>query len=342
MQRIYSLLGSYYGNQGWEMEYVKALENFQGKKHAVVNLFTNWCDQTTTIDNLFNQQLPKIWSNQNIPLITWEPYLCDSASTPPDVVRRAANGEYDTYINKWADRLKTFLSGPDGVYQTSDDRRVYIRLAHEMNGNWYPWSAALGGSTPTDYVLMWKRVKGIFDNKGLDAKHVQWVWCVNNTDVGNYPAESFYPGDAYVDWIAIDGYNWGTSQTWSSWQPPDQTFGSMMTRLQAMTTKPLAITELGTSTIASSGTDLAAKSQWLTDAFNYALTKNIKMVLWFNQDKETDWAAFGGAQGDTTFTYNLQTFKTYAAYKTAISSNSFVSSNTTNPRLLTDNQFAGQ
>ncbi|HEY9666287.1 MAG TPA: hypothetical protein V6C91_05750, partial [Coleofasciculaceae cyanobacterium] len=145
MPRIYSLLGCYYGNQGWQMEQVKALENFQGKKHAVVNLFTNWCNQTTTIDNLFNQQLPQIWNNQNIPLITWEPYLCDSASTPSDVVKRAANGEYDAYISKWADRLKTFLSGPDGVYQTSDDRRVYIRLAHEMNGNWYPWCAAFGG-----------------------------------------------------------------------------------------------------------------------------------------------------------------------------------------------------
>ncbi|MCA1991335.1 MAG: hypothetical protein LDL41_04700 [Coleofasciculus sp. S288] len=342
MPRIYSLLGSYYGNQGWEMEHVKALENFQGKKHAVVNLFTNWCDQTTTIDNLFNNQLPNIWSNQNIPLITWEPYLCDPASTPPDVSRRAANGEYDTYISKWVDRLKTFLSGPDGVYQTSDDRRVYIRLAHEMNGNWYPWCAASGGSTPTDYVLMWKHVKGIFDSKGLDAKHVQWVWCVNNTDVGNYTAESFYPGDADVDWIAIDGYNWGTSQTWSNWQTPDQTFGAMMTRLQAMTTKPLAITELGTTTTTNSGISLAAKSQWVTDAFNYALAKNIKMMLWFNQDKETDWAAFGSSQGDTTFTYNLKTFKTYAAYKSAINSNSFVSSSATNPRLLTDSQFAGQ
>lgn len=96
MPRIYSLLGSYYGNQGWEIEQIKALENFQGKKHAVVNLFTNWCDQITAMDNLFTHQLPKIWSNQNIPLITWEPYLCDSASTPPDVVQRAASGEYDS------------------------------------------------------------------------------------------------------------------------------------------------------------------------------------------------------------------------------------------------------
>ena len=24
-----------------------------------------------------------------------------------------------------------------------------------------------------------------------------------------------YPGDDYVDYISIDGYNWGTAQSWS-------------------------------------------------------------------------------------------------------------------------------
>ncbi|MFB2979059.1 hypothetical protein, partial [Microseira sp. BLCC-F43] len=36
------LLGIYYGNQGWNMPQVQALESWQGKKNAVVNLFTNW------------------------------------------------------------------------------------------------------------------------------------------------------------------------------------------------------------------------------------------------------------------------------------------------------------
>src|SRR5256885_2213761 len=27
----------------------------------------------------------------------------------------------------------------------------------------------------------------------------------------------YSPGDAYVDWVGIDGYNWGTTQSWSSW-----------------------------------------------------------------------------------------------------------------------------
>ena len=43
--------------------------------------------------------------------------------------------------------------------------RAYIRFAHEFNGNWYPWSASTGGSTPTDYINMWRRVTVRFESQ---------------------------------------------------------------------------------------------------------------------------------------------------------------------------------
>lgn len=349
-----SLLGVYYGNDGLQMAQVQALETWQGKKHAVVNLFATWCDQTTLLDTLFNQQLLNIWNNKNIPLITWEPFFCSSSPTPTDdelrtitpadIEVRAAKGEYDTYLNKWADRLKSFLSGPDGVFNTADDRRAYIRLAHEMNGDWYPWGAAKGGNAPADFVRMWQRVKSVFYNKGMGWTHLQWIWCVNFTDNGYpvlYTAESFYPGDEYVDWVSISGYNWGTTQNWSKWITPDQVFTPMLSRLRVMTKKPVSITEFASTTVTSSGTSVAAKSQWITDAFNYALAQDIKMVVWFNGAKETDWAIFGGPSGDSTFNYNGTTYNTYSTYKAAVSSSPFVPSDTANPRLLTDTKFAG-
>ncbi len=334
------LLGVYYGNQGWNMDQVKAMESWQGKKDAVVNMFTNWANDTTVMNNLFTQQLPNIWNNQNVPMITWEPFTSGS-TTPNNIDALIANGQYDAYINNWADQLKTFLGGADKSYNTGDDRRAYIRLGHEMNGNWYPWSPAAGGSTPQDYKNMWIHVKTIFDNKGLDTSHVQWVWCVNNLDVGGYNAQALYPGDAYVNWVAIDGYNWGNSQTWSSWQTPNQVFDPMINSLKAFSTRPIAITEVGSSTSTSYGTSVAAKSQWMNDFFNYAVNKNVKMVSWFNEDKETDWAAFGGTKGDGASSYNSTSYNNYSAYKTGITPSSYSGSDPTNPRLLTDTQFSG-
>ncbi|CAN5776569.1 hypothetical protein BH24BAC1_BH24BAC1_06590 [soil metagenome] len=327
------LLGVYYGNQGWAMSDVAAMESWQNKKNAVINLFTNWCNRSKTIDDLFKLQLMHIWNNKNVPLITWEPNTC--SGTPTDIEARIARGEHDAYIHTWSNRLKGSLSGPDGVYGNADDRRVYLRLGHEMNGNWYAWSAAVGNNSPEDYKAMWKHVKGIFDGKGLDPAHVQWVWCVNHTDNGGFTAEQYYPGDGFVDWVAIDGYNWGTSQSWSSWATPSQTFDPMLGRLRNLTSKPVALTEFASTT---SNLGVSGKSTWIRDVFRYVESNNIKMVTWFNEDKETDWAIFGGVNGDET----IKRKKAYSAYRTAIGSSRYLSSDPANARLLSDCLFKGQ
>lgn len=338
-----ALLGVYYGNQGWKMDQVRAMEAWQGKRHAVVNLFTDWCNRSKTLDNLFDQQLPNIWANRNVPVVSWEPTLCSAAATPADVEVRAARGDYDAYLAAWADRMKKFVSGPDGSYGTADDRRVYIRLAHEMNGDWYPWGAAVGGNSAAHYILMWQRVRGIFWQKGLDARSVQWIWAVNHEDVGFARAEDYYPGDAYVDWIGIDGYNWGASQSWSSWKAPEQVFGPMIARLRGLTAKPLALTETASSTSMPGRVDVAAKSLWITQLFSYATasTTDARMIVWFNEDKETDWAVFGGTNGDETYRSGRSSYKAYGSYRAAAQAPGLLPSSSVDLRLINDAFFAG-
>lgn len=332
-----ALLGVYYGNQGWNMTEVKALESWQGKGDAVLNLFTNWDSSSHTISNLFGQQLPAIWANHNVPMITWEPYT--GSSTPANIDDLIAGGSYDTYIRTWAAKLKAFLTGPDGVYGTADDRRAYLRFAHEANGNWYPWAPAGGTSTAATYVQMWQHVHGLLDATGLDPGHLQWVWAVNDTDAGGVTAEQVYPA-GLVNWVAVDGYNWGASQSWSAWQTPDQVFSNMLGRLQTLAPGlPIGITEAASTSDTVTGTNVALKSQWIGAFYSYALSSGVGMVCWFNQDKETDWAVFGGANGDGSFKYGRTTYLTYSAYRTAVSQAAMVPSDGANPRLLTDAQF---
>jgi hypothetical protein len=333
------LVGVYYGNQGWNMEQVRALEAWQDRRNAVVNLFTNWDGSTKTKNNLFNQQLPNIWANGNVPLITWEPFT--GRNTPVDIERRIASGSYDAYVADWAARLKRFLDGPDAVPGTADDRRAYLRLGHEMNGNWYPWGAAVGANSPADFVTMWRRVHAAFDAAGLGPSRLGWIWSVNHEDVGGFPAEAFFPGDDVVDWVAVDGYNWGASQSWSSWRSPSEVLAAMVGRLRAISQRPLALTETASSSVTASGSDLAAKSQWVSDLFGYAVAADARMVVWFNADKETDWAAFGGSGGDGTFRYGRTSYRTLSAYKAGVSRPDAVSPVPGHPRILSDAQFAG-
>ncbi len=336
-----ALLGIYYGNQGWAIDQLRAMEAWQGKRHAVVNLFTDWCSRPKSMDNLFKQQLPAIWANGNVPLITWEPFLCSAGATPADVLVRAARGDYSAYLGAWAERLKTFVAGPDGVIGNADDRRVYIRLAHEMNGNWYPWSIGSGGTTGAHYIETWRLTRAIFAAKGLTAHNVQWIWAVNHEDVGTGTAEQAWPGDHQVDWIAVDGYNWGASQSWSAWRSPQQVFEPMVQRLRALSARPLALTETAATTATTGGVDLAAKSAWITQLFGYATTADVRMLVWFNEDKETDWAIFGGSAGTETWRAGRTSYKAYTAYRLGVQPAAIVGSNPKDPRLLGDALFQG-
>jgi len=206
-----------------------------------------------------------------------------------------------------------------------------------MNGNWYPWSQ---NATPTDYILAWRYVHNIFVNKGFNSTRVQWVWCPNSGDLGDYTAEQYWVGDNYTDWIGIDGYNWGTSQWWSSWTTPSQVFDNMIGRVRNISsTKPLCFPEYGTSSIYSGNvSNVSQKTNWLKQFCTYMNTTQVKMAAYFNEEKETDWPIFGGTGGDAVW----RNASVYTAYRNCIQSNDWITPNSSNPRLITDDQFAGR
>ena len=207
-----------------------------------------------------------------------------------------------------------------------------------MNGNWYSWST---GSTPSDYIAGWRHTYDILSSKGLDPTRLQWIWSVNSPDVGQYTAEEYWVGDNYTHWLGIDGYNWGSSESWSKWMLPNEVFDNMIGRLRKLSlTKPMSFNEYGTVGVrVGNMTDVQAKNEWLRQACDYLDTNNIKMASYFNVDEpHQDIMIFGGTHGDVVW----NNFNTYSAYKDCLQSISWIQSNVTNPRLLTDDQFAGR
>lgn len=323
-----ALLGIYYGNQGWDMKSVHEMEAWQGKKHAVVKLFTDWSPANKS--NLFEKQLPAIWNHGSVPIINWELYT--DVHTPKDILAQVSKGQYDTYLASWMRNLKRFLAGNDRVYGTQDDRRVYLQFAHEMNSNWYLWSG-----DPKTYVRTWRYLHQKFRAQGFDASHVQWIWCVNNTDKGHEKAESYYPGDAYVDWVGINGYNWG-EQGNHHWESVEEVFENMRQRMASFH-KPIVISEVGTATHVQSGRSLHKKSVWIQSFFRYLQQHDIRMLIWFNEDKDEDWAIYASKYG-TAKDHKNRSY--YQAYQEAIANNAtLLSPDRQHTRLLHDTNFAG-
>jgi beta-mannanase len=218
------------------------------------------------------------------PMVTWEPWdpSTGSANQPAYALGKIIGGSYDAYITRWATQIK------------ASGQPLFLRFAHEMNGDWYPWSEGVNGNTPGQYVAAWRHVHDIFAQVG--ATNVTWVW-TPNVIMGSTPTlASLYPGDAYVDWIGADGYNWGTTQSWSSWQTFDDVFGATLATLQRISAKPIIIGELASTEVGG------AKATWIRQFFaSLASQPRIKAFVWFNLNKETDWRIESSASARSAF-----------------------------------------
>jgi hypothetical protein len=218
-----------------------------------------------------------------VPVVTWEPWDYTAGVTQPAfALDRITAGDHDAYLTQWADALAAW------------DHPVMLRLAHEMNGTWYPWAAGVNGNTATDYVAAWRHVHDLFAARGADD--VSWVWAPNVVYPGSTPLTELYPGDAYVDVLGVDGYNWGTSVSWGSWVAAPQVFTATLTELRALApATPLLITETASSELGGS------KAAWVDGLITWAAGQDVLGVIWFDENKETDWRMASSATSAAAF-----------------------------------------
>ena len=216
-------------------------------------------------------------------LITWEPWLWggNGANQPAFALDRITAGDYDTYIAQWGNALKTW------------GKPVMLRFAHEMNGNWYPWAEAANGNEAGDYVAAWRHVHDVMAATG--ATNVQWVWSPNVPYWGSTPLTGLYPGAGYVDVVGLDGYNWGTSASWSSWTPPASLFGEGLAALRSLAPgKAIMISETASAEAGGS------KADWNTALVSYlAAQPDVTAFVWFHHNKEVDWRINSSAASAT-------------------------------------------
>ena len=204
------------------------------------------------------------------PMITWEPWdNTKGVSQPTYQLADIVQGNYDELIRRWAIEIKTW------------NHRAFLRFGQEMNGNWYPWSEQANGNKPGEYIAAWTHVHNIFNQVGVT--NISWVWSPNISYTSSTPMSALYPGNNYVDWIGLDGYNWGP-QNGHNWQTFGEIFDPSIAEISAVSPKPLMISEVSSNEAGGS------KADWITDMFKQMYnTPRIRAFIWFNYDKENDW-----------------------------------------------------
>jgi len=110
--------------------------------------------------------------------------------------------------------------GADGYFKTLAQNLVsagfgssYIRIGWEFNGNWMGWSICNGDgsgltSWASDFVPAFQNI--VTSMRSVSGANFKFIW--NPLDSSNVSCpganlENFYPGDNYVDMVALDAYD---------------------------------------------------------------------------------------------------------------------------------------
>lgn len=143
--------------------------------------------------------------------VTWEPWATVDArlgqaagvATQAKYSNQAiASGQLDSYIRMFAESVK------------KSQLTVYIRYAHEMNGDWYPWS-----HEPDKYVQAWRHIVDIFRSVG--AKNAKFVFAPapnlfqESDDAWLAQVQRYWPGPDHVDYVGTTVINLGRKKTYT-------------------------------------------------------------------------------------------------------------------------------
>ncbi|KAI9344252.1 glycoside hydrolase superfamily [Obelidium mucronatum] len=132
------------------------------------------------------------------------------AQTLPLGISPASLNPFDLYTDADIKKLATQLDNISDPAKSG--RRVMLRFAPEMNGNWFSY-----GNKPARFVKEYKR---IVDAVRAVTKRVSFVWAPNAAKqlpiwsyFGDDPFTPYWPGADYVDWVGLSLYWKGDAGT---------------------------------------------------------------------------------------------------------------------------------
>jgi hypothetical protein len=250
---------------------------------SYINLFIPLSYAGTVPDAFPGSSVQGLLDQDVRPVITWEikynalPALDPAQPRLNDLI----SGAYDDYIDDFADKIKSY------------NDTIIIRLFHEFDGTWYPWSISQNGADPALFKNAWRYIVDRFNVRGADK--VLWMWCPNSNPspytVYNWILDA-YPGDTYVDIVATDVYNHATPgiPDWRSFRYVAAETYYYLTNY--FPSKPFFICELASrERYALEDTGSQTKAEWICAMSQdlSSLFSKTKAIIFFSRTKEHDW-----------------------------------------------------
>jgi hypothetical protein len=286
------------GTEGpWDMGAVAKFESMAGKAASAINFSSPFADCSKAPCSFYKfpkAEMESIRAHGSMPFFSWASQSTPASLSQPDFqLSDVIEGHHDAYIREFAEAARDW------------GHPFFLRFNWEMNGGWFAWAEGVNGNQAGEYVAAWRHVHDIFTSVG--ATNATWVWCPNvDPESKLQDLASLYPGDAYVDWTGLDGYNWGTNPARPDrWRSFDSLFKATYDRIVATIapSKPLIVSEIGSSEYGGS------KAEWIADALESARTNypQLRGLLWFEKfDDGMDWPIETSASSAAAFAAGIQ------------------------------------
>jgi hypothetical protein len=281
----------------WDMNAVSSFEGMTGKPLSLVHFFAPFANCASSPCSYYNfptTPMENVRQHGAIPVFSWSSQSIPSSVNEPNFqLSDVIAGTYDSYIQSFATASKNW------------GHPYFMRFNWEMNGDWFPWSERANGNSAGQYVAAWRHVHDIFTAVG--ATNATWTWCPNaDSDNTMQSMSSLYPGDAYVDWTCLDGYNWGTNPSQpGGWKSFDQVYNSSYHQIADTIApgKPMIIGEVASSEYGGS------KSAWIQDMLGKLPSSypKVRGMLWFDTHADgMDWPIETSSTATNAFANGIQ------------------------------------
>lgn len=174
-----------------------------------------------------------------------------------NIAKNAGNGTYDNVIKKFS------------AWAISANRPIYLRIGYEFDG---PHNEL----EPDEFVKAYKHIVDLIRAEG--ANNVAFVWhSYASKPYKNYPSSAWYPGDDYVDWVAISVF--GHAYNGKDFGPDCDNVLNFAKQHK----KPVMIAESNPiNGITKENAEVW--DNWFANYFSFIYNKNIKAISFINEN----------------------------------------------------------
>ena len=243
-----------------------ALEGKIGRRLAAVRVYYNWdspwpdANLTWFLSNGYTPLLSVKSERVNHSYVQWR-----------EIANAQPGSTLHNDIVRWADRVKA-LGG-----------HVYFTFNHE------PETSLNSSGTGAEFIAAWRKVVTVFRDRGVTNADYLWIMTAFSFKAKDRRrAVDWYPGEAYLDYIGADAYNWyncrpGTSNPWNSLE---QLVNPMRLFAQGKVIKGIMVPEWAST---EDPAQPSRKAQWIGDAralFKKPGWERFKGVLYYNKSSK--------------------------------------------------------